>query len=77
MLPRHHRWNEFVRRLLGPEGCDLQGSSWTCFGDVRFTKRILQNMGFDQPSIEVSTTYFKHHGGFCDCEVLLNVAHAL
>jgi hypothetical protein len=40
-------------------------------------KRILQRMGLDEPAIEVSVAYFRDHGGYCDCEVLLNVAHAL
>jgi hypothetical protein len=77
MLPRHGRWNEFVSRLRGPEGCHYHAGLWTCFGDLRFTKKILGQMDLDAASIEVSTIYFKDHGGFCDCEVLLNVARAL
>jgi hypothetical protein len=77
MLPRHRRWNRFVDRLVGAEGCDVQPAHWTCFGDLRFTKKILEDMGLDEASIQVSITYFKDHGGYCDCEVLLNVAHAL
>jgi len=30
-------------------------------------------MGLDEPSIDVSTACFKDRGGYCDCEVILNV----
>jgi hypothetical protein len=73
ILPRHPRWSEFLERLAGPEACNFQTDRWTCFGDVRFTKRILRDMGLDEPSIELSTAYFRDHGGYCDCEVILNV----
>jgi Protein of unknown function (DUF2695) len=73
ILPRHARWNEFLERLASPEACNFHNDQWTCFGDMRFTQRILRDMGLDEYSIEVSTTYFKDHGGYCDCEVVFNV----
>jgi len=75
LLPGHPRWDEFVDRLSGREACNFHSDRWTCFGDLRFTKRILRQMGLDELSIDVSTTYFKDHGGYCDCEVIFNVDH--
>jgi hypothetical protein len=62
-----------MERLTSPVACDVQLQRWTCFGDVRFTKRILKDMGLDDRSIAVSLAYFRDHGGYCDCEVMLNV----
>ena len=33
MSPSHPRWDEFLERLCGPEGCDFKAKGWTCFGD--------------------------------------------
>jgi len=75
LLPRHPRWDEFIERLAGPNACNFQTDRWTCFGDMQFTTRILREMGLDEPSINVSTAYFRDHGGYCDCEVIFNVDH--
>jgi hypothetical protein len=77
VLPRHPRWGEFLERLAGPGACDFHRDRWTCFGDLRFTNRILRDMGLDVRAIEISTAYFKDHGGYCDCEVIFNVDPAL
>lgn len=76
ILPRHPHWGEFLERLAGPDACNFTADRWTCFGDVRYTKRILRDMGQDELSIEVSTAYFRDHGGYCDCEVIFNIDHA-
>jgi len=76
ILPRHPRWNEFVARLAGPNGCNFGEQSWTCFGDLRFTRQILAQMGMRPAPIDVCIAYFKDHGGYCDCEVIFNVDHA-
>jgi hypothetical protein len=75
ILPSHHRWEEFLDRLAGPEGCNFGETSWTCFGgvDKRFSRRILAAMGFSEQAIEASLAYFEQHGGYCDCEVVFNV----
>ena len=75
LLPHDPRWDEFIDRLAGPDACNFRTDRWTCFGDMRFTERILREMGLDEPSIDVSTAYFKRHGGYCDCEVIFNVDH--
>jgi hypothetical protein len=76
LLPRHARWDEFLERLAGSGACNFQTDRWTCFGDMRFTERILREMGLDEQSISVSTAYFRDHGGYCDCEVIFNVGPA-
>jgi hypothetical protein len=82
MTPKHPRWDEFCERLEGPEGChfrprlDQPGSTWTCAGgrDKTFAIQILTAMGFSSEDIAWSLQFFEVHGGFCDCEILFNVA---
>jgi hypothetical protein len=75
ILPRHRRWDEFIERLCGPEGCNFTETSWTCFGgnDLRFSRGILARMDLSERAIEVCLAYFADHGGYCDCEVVFNV----
>jgi len=72
--PRHPRWEEFLDRLSGPEGCNFR-TTWTCFGgtDKRHSRRVLAEMGLSPRAIEASLAYFEDHGGYCDCEVVLNL----
>lgn len=84
MNPRHPRWIEFLTRLEGPEGCNFQagsegqagGSTWLCFGGRNKEKalKILESM--DGINIPASLRYFERKGGFCDCQILFNVAYA-
>jgi hypothetical protein len=53
ILPRHPRWKEFVERLTGPNGCNFGEQGWTCFGDLRFTRQILAQMGMRPAPIDV------------------------
>jgi hypothetical protein len=76
ILPRHPRWDEFIERLAGPEGCDFQNDQWTCSGELELTKRILREMGLEESSIDVSASYFKDHSAYCDCEVVINIGRA-
>ena len=73
LLPRHPRWDEFIDRLEGPEGCDFHPDHWTCHGDLRAATAILGRMGLTERAVRVSVAYFKDHGGYCDCEVVFNV----
>ncbi len=75
ILPGHPRWNEFVDCLVGPEGCAFNGETWTCFGDTRFTERLLRQMELDPATIAICTRHFRRRGGYCDCEVVFNVGH--
>ena len=79
MTPRHPRWLEFWWQLKGAEGVRLElgparGEYRShCAGgtDKRYARKILAAMG--GVDIEGSLTYFEMHGGYCDCEILLNV----
>jgi hypothetical protein len=73
ITPRHPRWEEFLDRLEGPDGCAVTQLGWICFNDHRFSRRILAGMGLHEPAILASLAYFRDHGGYCDCEVLMNV----
>jgi len=75
------RWEEFCDRLAGPEGCNPRKDStgkdtWTCSGDDHFgsARAILTRMGFSAEQVAASLTYFESQGGFCDCEILFNMA---
>lgn len=76
------RWEEFLSRLEGPEGCDFQEKepgnhksiTWKCEGGENkdYSKKILEEMG--GIDIEASLRFFEENGGHCDCEILFNVA---
>lgn len=73
-LPPGLRWEEFVHRMTGPDGVDLRpNGTWTCSSDPErpLARAILADMGVD---VERSLEFFAEHGGFCDCEILLNIA---
>lgn len=73
----HPRFAEFIERLSGPEACDFRHEpvTWCCKGgtDKTFTVTILRNMGFGEDAIRSSCAYFEARGGYCDCEIVLNV----
>lgn len=78
MTPHHPRWQEFVERLEGPEGCnfreDDEGKTiWNCSSetDKPLATAILRKM--PDVDLEASLMYFHQHGGHCDCEILFNV----
>jgi hypothetical protein len=89
MTKHHPQWDEFCDRLEGPDGVNPQpgprtnpdgtvseGWSWTCAGgnDKSLASRILIAMGFTNEQVAASLAYFESKGGFCDCEILFNVA---
>jgi Protein of unknown function (DUF2695) len=60
-------WREFcvaLWRALGDEAPGL------CMGTHYFTERLLEARGFD---VEASLALYEGSGGYCDCELLLNV----
>ena len=78
MSPAHQRWEEFMDRLEGPEGCNCQpdpdapcGLTWHCDHSTTHARRILEDMGAD---VEASLSGFEEFGGYCDCEIVLNYA---
>ncbi len=79
MTIRHRRWDEFADRLGGPEACDFRETpdgdmTWTCNAHTRDqAARILRDMGATDLDLLATLDYFDEHGGYCDCEILLNV----
>ncbi|MGO8763247.1 MAG: DUF2695 domain-containing protein [Desulfobaccales bacterium] len=63
MDPNHERWDEFVNEMLKRlVFCDLTH---------RTTRALLQEMqGID---VDGTLEVFESLGGYCDCEVILNV----
>ena len=78
LTPEHDKWEEFIKRLEGPEGCDFKGETasdmtWKCKGgmDKTFATAILKDMKeFD---VDATLEYFEEHGGHCDCEIIFNI----
>jgi hypothetical protein len=78
MKPGHPRWSEFVKRLEGPEGVNMREGRdgalvWDCASNYRGTAAVLARMGLSASDVEATFQYFRSCGGYCDCEVLLNV----
>lgn len=61
MTPKHPKWNEFCNRLGGGAQCN---------GDRNQSKAILKDMGMN---VIESFNFFDKHGGYCDCEILMNM----
>lgn len=74
------RWNEFLGRLEGPEGCNFRDNSigeaiWNCpkrEGQSR-AKRILRRMGYSPAHIKRVLQFCTENGGYCDCTIVFNV----
>lgn len=65
LTPRHmNELSGYLEALLKREGCDLTH---------RFTREFLQDSGFD---VLPALAWMKQKGGYCDCEVYLNVTWA-
>ena len=84
MTEEDPQWEEFVERLIGSEGCDVRLSEsgrniWRCGGDEdkKFAIGILQKMGLTAEAVRESCLYFESRGGYCDCEILMNVAEEI
>ena len=43
-----------------------------CDGTLRLTEEFIDENGLDRES---TIEWLQDHGGFCDCEVLLNIAY--
>lgn len=72
--PGHPKWKDFVEKL--EETCNFKTvkgkTTWDCSGDLSFARTILEEM--QDVDIERTLEWFEEHGGFCDCEILLNIA---
>jgi hypothetical protein len=60
MSPDQPLWDDFIEKL----------SNKSCNHDLSSSIAILSQMDFD---VDDSLEYFRDHGGYCDCEVLLNI----
>ena len=69
----HKYWNALIYRL---ENSLLvyQNGKWIakCDCDLKITRKILKSL--PQVDVEGTIEYLQSYGGFCDCEVLMNVA---
>jgi hypothetical protein len=65
MTIESQRWQEFCARLARAV------SPNTCGHDHGEAEKILKEMG--NIDVEASIDYFENNGGYCDCEILLNV----
>lgn len=48
----------------------------SCAGDYKISEAILRNVGFDAGDLEDIFNVLRSQGGFCDCEILYNVAES-
>ena len=73
----------FLRKLEGAEGCNFRiengRMTWDCKGseDKTFAKRILKGMGIPAPHVRNFLEFCEENGGYCDCEIVLNVSEHL
>jgi hypothetical protein len=70
LRPGSPRWPQFIEQLesmIALHGCDgARGETVH-----RRAKLVMCNMGCID--IDASLAYFEENGGYCDCEILLNV----
>lgn len=82
MTPFDPKWDDFLDRMEGPEGCNFQESgkdfTFTCDNTPNrpIARRILARMGLSPAQIEQSLGYFSAYGGMCDCEIVFNVQNS-
>jgi hypothetical protein len=58
--------------LLSPEDNSIPAQG--CHGTYRFSESILIAAGFERAELDDIIAVLQSKGGFCDCEVLYNVA---
>jgi hypothetical protein len=66
LTPKSNRWEAFTGALLHAvqaNGCDSK--------TLHLAEAIMADM--DNVDVLGSIEYFEEHGGYCDCEVLMNV----
>ena len=67
MTPKNPRWNNFLEMLnasVNSNGCNTKDSS--------LAQEIVNN-SFPECDLEGSVVNWRQFGGFCDCEILMNV----
>ncbi|MBI2670316.1 MAG: DUF2695 domain-containing protein [Candidatus Yanofskybacteria bacterium] len=71
MTPENPRWNEFADILAEAINAQDEPGVSDCKHDFSSTRKILTEMG--NIDIEASINVFMENGGYCDCEIILNV----
>lgn len=75
MTADHDLWEEFIVELAVEIEfrCNKKGFHSKCkpHEDRPNARKLLERFGADVPK---SLAYFKKHGGFCDCEIIVNCA---
>ena len=75
LTKRHPGWKTFLTLLekkVNFRKMRNGRTTWTCDGKLTFTRQILRAR-FPGVSIEKTIKYLQDRGGYCDCEVLMNV----
>lgn len=67
---RDAAWNEFCDALYEALGGRLPGRCQRHGSSHYYARRLLEERGFDG---EASLALYREHGGYCDCEILMNV----
>ncbi len=68
LTPQHPRWEDFVLALE-----DTLEAAGVCDHSHRISSHWLEDHGFD---VTETLAHFEQHGGFCDCEVYVNLGLA-
>jgi Protein of unknown function (DUF2695) len=59
------RWDEFTKALC------QELEKWGCHHGHHLAEAVMTKMG--NIDLEASIDYFEEHGGYCDCEIIMNV----
>lgn len=76
-LMTRHEFQLLCMYLEGPQGCDFTRGedpmdiSWNCDNQLTLTRKWLKSQHL---AVDTNVTALQELGGFCDCEVLFNVA---
>ena len=70
MTPSNPRWGEFVETLKERLG----GVACKAGRDKTQAAAVLKGMGIGLELLNPTFAYFESHGGFCDCEIIYNIA---
>ena len=63
-------WNDFDGQL----GAAVDRLGCKGGNNKTIAKRIMRKLSLDKAAIEASCRWFEGMGGYCDCEIVLNVA---
>jgi hypothetical protein len=70
--------HQFVRLLV--RSLDLRNdeegkSTWNCSNELDHAIKALADMNFDSEKILEILHFFRDNGGYCDCEIMMNVVY--